>query len=78
MLSPEVSVIELPGHAERRRGICLHSLPGHGGRPGVIARPGHLASGHKLRLVGNQLWMVGRRIEGSEGLEIFTLLPLPG
>ena len=43
-----------------------------------IARPGHLASGHKLRLVGNQLWMVGRRIEGSEGLEIFTLLPLPG
>jgi hypothetical protein len=78
MLSPEVSVIDLPGHAERRRGICLHSLPGHGGRPGVIARPGHLASGYKLRLVGNQLWMVGRRIEGSEGLEIFTLLPLPG
>ncbi len=79
-LSAEVSVFDHPEHGEMRRGICLHSLPARGGRPGVIARPGHLISGLKLSLpqLGDTgRWQVGKRIEGSEGMEFFALLPLP-
>ena len=78
-LSPQVSVVDLPGHGEIRRGIYLHRLPGYGGRPGIIARPGHLASGHKIKLSAygeTQLWQIGRRLEASEGLEFFALVPL--
>ena len=78
-LSPQVSVVDLPGHGEIRRGIYLHRLPGYGDRPGIIARPGHLASGHKLKLAAAgepQLWQIGRRLEASEGLEFFALVPL--
>ena len=77
-LSPQVSVVDLPGHGEIRRGIYLHSLPAYGNRPGIIAGPGHLASGHKLRLDAHgdtQLWQIGRRLEASEGLEFFALVP---
>ena len=69
----------LPGHGEIRRGIYLHSLPAFGNRPGIIARPGHLASGHKIKLEAqgsNHLLQVGRRLEASEGLEFFALVPL--
>jgi len=79
-LSAEVSVFDHPEHGETRRGICLHSLPARGGRPGVIARPGHLVSGLKLSLpqLGETgRWQVGKRLEGSEGMEFFALLPLP-
>ena len=78
-LSPQISVIDLPGHGEIRRGIYLHRLPGYGDRPGIIARPGHLASGHKIKLAAygeTQLWQIGRRLEASEGLEFFALVPL--
>ncbi len=78
-LSPQVSVVDLPGHNEIRRGIYLHRLPAYGDRPGIIARPGQLASGHKLRLAASgttQLWQIGRRLEASEGLEFFALVPL--
>jgi hypothetical protein len=78
-LSPQVSVVDLPGHGEIRRGIYLHRLPNYGDRPGIIARPGHLASGHKIRLAAadqTQLWQIGRRLEASEGLEFFALVPL--
>ena len=79
VLSPQVSVVNLPCHGEIRRGIYLHRLPGYGNRPGIIARPGHLASGHKVKLnaLGDtRLWQIGRRLEASEGLEFFALVPL--
>mgnify|MGYP003493262292 FL=1 len=78
-LSPQVSVVDLPGHNENRRGIYLHRLPAYGDLPGIIARPGQLASGHKLNLAAygkTQLWQIGRRLEASEGLEFFALVPL--
>jgi len=78
-LSPQVSVVPLPGHGETRRGIYLHSLPAFGNRPGIIARPGYLASGHKIKLEAHgssQLLQIGRRLEASEGLEFFALVPL--
>ena len=78
-LSPQVSVVPLPGHGELRRGIYLHSLPAFGNRPGIIARTGHLASGHKIKLEAQgsrQLLQIGRRLEASEGLEFFALVPL--
>ena len=78
-LSPQVSVVNLPCHGEIRRGIYLHRLPGYGNRPGIIARPGHLASGHKVKLDApgdTRLWQIGRRLEASEGLEFFALVPL--
>jgi len=78
-LSPQVSVINLPCHGEIRRGIHLHRLPRYGNHPGIIARPGHLASGHRVKLGGpgdTRLWQIGRRFEASEGLEFFALVPL--
>jgi len=77
-LSPQVSAVDLPGHGEIRRGIYLHRLPGYGDHPGIIARPGHLASGQKLKLAAAgepQFWQIGRRLEASEGLEFFALVP---
>ena len=79
VLSPQVSVVDLQGHGDIRRGIYLHRLPGYGNLPGIMARPGHLASGHKLKLAAAgepQLWQIGRRLEASEGLEFFALVPL--
>ena len=79
VLSPQVRVVNLPCHGDIRRGIYLHRRPGYGNRPGIIARPGHLASGHKLKLAAAgepQLWQIGRRLEASEGLEFFALVPL--
>ena len=79
VLSPQVSVVNLPCHGEIRRGIYLHRLPGYGNRPGIIARPGHLASGHKIKLDAfgdTRLWQIGRRLEASAGLEFFALVPL--
>ena len=79
VLSPQVSVVNLPCHGEIRRGIYLHRLPGYGNRPGIIARPGHLASGHKVKLNAfgdTRLWQIGRRLEASAGLEFFALVPL--
>ena len=78
-LSPQVSVVDLPGQGEIRRAIYLSRLPGYGNLPGIIARPGHLASGHKLRLAAageTKLWQVGRRLEAADGLEFFALVPL--
>jgi hypothetical protein len=78
-LSRQVSVVNLPCNGEIRRGIYLHRLPGYGNRPGIIARPGDLASGHKVSLdaLGDtRLWQIGRRLEASEGLEFFALVPL--
>jgi cyclic-di-GMP-binding protein len=78
-LSPKVSAIRLPGHGEIRRGLYLHSLPAFNNRPGIIAHPGHLASGHKIKFElrgSNYLLQVGRRLEASEGLEFFALVPL--
>ncbi len=79
VLSPQVSVVNPQCHGEIRRGIYLHRLPGYGNRPGIIARPGHLASGDKVKLnaLGDtRLWQIGRRLEASEGLEFFALVPL--
>ena len=78
VLSPQVSVVDLPAHGEIRRGLYLHHLPAYGGRPGVIARPGQLASGHKIRLAmpgGTTEVQVGRRIESSDALEFFAVIP---
>jgi hypothetical protein len=78
-LSPQVSVVPLPGHGELRQGIYLHSLPAFGNRPGIIARTGHLASGHKIKIEGqdsHQFLQIGRRLEAAEGLEFFALVPL--
>ena len=78
-LSPEVSVVNLRCHDEIRRGILLHRLPGYGNHPGIIACPGHLAGGHKVKLEalgGTRQWQVGRLLEASEGLEFFALVPL--
>jgi hypothetical protein len=78
-LSPLVQVIDLPGHAERRRGIYLHNLPAYGGRPAVMAQPGHLVSGLRVRVERDGVlrkMQVGRRLEASEGLELFALIPL--
>ncbi len=78
-LSPKVSVIKLPGHGEIRRVIYLHSLPAFSNRPGIIAYPGHLSSGHKIKfeLLGSSYRLqVGRRVEASDGLEFFALVPL--
>jgi cyclic-di-GMP-binding protein len=78
-LSPQVSVVDLPGHGEIRRGIYLHRLPGYDNLPGIIARPGHLSSGHKIKLTAygeTRLWQIGRRLEASEGMEFFALVPL--
>lgn len=78
-LSPQVSVVDLPGHGEIRRGIYLHRLPGYDNRPGIIARPGHLSSGHRIKLTAygeTQLWQIGRRLEASEGMEFFAIVPL--
>ena len=64
---------------EIRRGIYLHSLPAFNNRPGIIAHPGYLASGHKIKFElqeSNHLLQVGRRLEASEGLEFFALVPL--
>jgi len=78
-LSPLVQVIDLPGHAERRRGIYLHNLPAYGSRPAVMAQPGHLVSGLRVRVERDgavRQMQVGRRLEASEGLELFALIPL--
>ena len=78
-LAPEVSVLDLPGQSEHSRGLFLHRLPAYGGTPGIIAHPGHLCSGQKLKLaVGGEtcLWQIGRRLEASDGLEFFALVPL--
>jgi len=78
-LSPKVSAIRLPGHGEIRRGLYLHSLPAFSNRPGIIAHPGHFASGHKIKFElqgSNLLLQVGRRLEAAEGLEFFALVPL--
>ena len=42
-------------------------------------RPGHLTSGHRITLTAfgeTQLWQIGRRLEASDGLEFFALVPL--
>jgi cyclic-di-GMP-binding protein len=78
-LSPQVSVVDLPGSGELRRAIYLHRLPAYGDRPGIVARPGQLASGQTLNLAAygkTQLWQIGRRLEASDGLEFFALVPL--
>ena len=78
-LSPQVSAVKLPCHDEIRRGINRHRLPGYGNRRGIIARPGHLASGHKVKLdaLGDRrLWQIGRRLKASAGREFFALVPL--
>jgi hypothetical protein len=78
-LSAKVSVIRLPGHGEIRPVIYLHSLPAFSNRPGIIAHPGHFASGHKIKFElqgSNLLLQVGRRLEAAEGLEFFALVPL--
>lgn len=78
-LSAKVSVIRLPGHGEIRPVIYLHSLPAFSNRPGIIAHPGHFASGHKIKFElqgSNHLLQVGRRLEAAEGLEFFALVPL--
>ncbi|NJD25437.1 MAG: hypothetical protein FIB06_08515 [Betaproteobacteria bacterium] len=78
-LSPQVSVVELPAQGEIRRGIYMHRLPAFGNRPGLIARPGHVASGLRLQLdvAGTATEVqVGRRIESSDGMEFYALIPL--
>ena len=67
------------GDAHSPRGIHLQRLPGYGHRPGIIARPGHLASGHEVESGASgdtRLWQIGRRLEASEGLELFAPAPL--
>jgi len=67
------------GDAHSPRGIHLHRLPGYGNRPGIIARPGHLASGHEVESGASgdtRLWQIGRRLEASKGLELFAPAPL--
>ena len=59
--------------------LFLHRMPAYGGRPGIIARPGHLASGHKIKLgagESSRLLQIGRRLEAAEGYELFVLVPL--
>jgi hypothetical protein len=54
-------------------------LPAFSNRPGIIAHPGHFASGHKIKFElqgSNLLLQVGRRLEAAEGLEFFALVPL--
>ena len=78
-LALKVNVIRLPGHGETRRGLFLHRMPAYGDRPGIIARPGHLASGHKIKLgagESSRLLQIGRRLEAAEGYELFVLVPL--
>ena len=78
-LAPKVNVIRLPGHGETRRGLFLHRMPAYGNRPGIIARPGHLASGHKIKLgsaENSRLLQIGRRLEAADGFELFALVPL--
>ncbi len=78
-LAPQVSVVDLPGQSEHGRGLYLHRLPAYGGTPGIIAHPGHLVSGQKLKLLTygeTHLWQIGRRLEASDGLEFFALVPL--
>ena len=72
-------MVDLPGQSEHGRGLYLHRLPAYGGTPGIIAHPGHLVSGQKLKLLTygeTHLWQIGRRLEASDGLEFFALVPL--
>jgi hypothetical protein len=78
-LSPQVSVVELPAQGDNRRGIYLHRLPAFGNRPGLIVRPGHVTSGQRLQVTVDGApaeLQVGRRIESSDGMEFYALIPL--
>jgi hypothetical protein len=78
-LSPEVSVVDLPIHGELRRALYLHNLPAYGGRPGILAQPGHLESGLNIRVsFGGSVrrLQIGRKVESSDNAEFFALIPL--
>lgn len=81
MLSPQVSVVEVPANGSGpQRAIFLHSLPAYGKFAGIVARAGQLAAGQEIELksTGRTLHrQIGKCIEANEGLEFFALDLLP-
>jgi hypothetical protein len=81
LLSPQVSIIELPtGSTRSQRAIYFHNLPAHDQSAGIIARPGQLKSKEKIvfKAAGKVVQRkIGKCIEANEGLEFVTLTPLP-
>ena len=79
LLSPQVSIIELPtGSIRSQRAIFLHNLPAHGKCSGIIARPGQLKSKQQIvfKTAGQVLQRnIGKCIEANEGLEFVALTP---
>jgi len=74
ILSPQVSVVALPGDGSRA--IFLHNLPTYGPHAGLIAAPGTLDGVQRLslKLVGNSIeWQVGKTLESNEELELVAL-----
>ncbi len=81
MLSPQVSVVEVPANGSGlQRAIFLHSLPAYGKFAGIVAHAGQLTAGQEIELksTGRTLHrQIGKCIEANEGLEFFALDPLP-
>ncbi|MCL2524227.1 MAG: hypothetical protein FWF20_02685 [Betaproteobacteria bacterium] len=79
LLSPQVSIVTLPG--DGGRAIFLHSLPAYGPYTGLITAKGALRGRQKLHLkvLGQPLERrIGRVLEANEELEFVTLEPLSG
>jgi hypothetical protein len=81
LLSPQVSIVELPSEkAASLRAIFLHSLPAYGKFSGLIVPPGRLATRQRVTFntAGRTLHrQIGKCIEANEGLEFVALDPLP-
>ncbi|MBI2275778.1 MAG: hypothetical protein HYU74_00360 [Dechloromonas sp.] len=81
LLAPQVSLVDLPTPEKTaRRAILLHSLPGYGQCPGLIAPPGTLASRQQITvntLGRTRRHQIGQCIERNDGLEFVALDPLP-
>lgn len=77
LLSPQVSIVELP---DDDRAIFLHSLPAYGPYAGLITTPGALHGRQQLTLKvhGRPIERhIGRILEANEELEFVALEPLP-
>ena len=81
LLSPQVSIVDLPGDKTAGlRAIFLHSLPAYGKFAGLIVPPGRLAADQRVtfKTLGRTLSrQIGKCIEANEGLEFVALDPLP-
>ncbi|MCL2344426.1 MAG: hypothetical protein FWC58_01070 [Desulfobulbus sp.] len=80
LLSPQVSIVALPG-AGNSRAIFLHSLPAYGSHAGLITAPRTLRGKQRLtlKIQGHPIErQIGRTLEANGELELVALEPMPG